>query len=372
MGTMKKLLRNFVLFAAIGIAVAWYCSPMGRLQRLGYSIAESQTIVTILPAAEVQTVLEHAYAADLVELLTTPEFEVTHLADYLLALSANGLSVAETVQLVNHPDYDSNRHYTGAMLKIMYAPYYISANAERYFAMLDAVEVEARATDDVDRANVTLPTPIEIVALVNANRDRDFYTDPEPADLTAGELLLVNKYYYLTADYVPDLVALDAAYGAVGVQLERMAYAAFLDLNAAARAAGFPLYVTSGYRGYGAQAAVFDEWVVKVGADSAPSYAARPGYSEHQTGLALDVFVVGQTTATFKSHPAAAWLAAHAWEYGFILRYTSEQENLTGYSAEAWHFRYVGKTAAAEIHASGLTLEEYVAAKRAGLEVGGN
>lgn len=142
------------------------------------------------------------------------------------------------------------------------------------------------------------------------------------------------------------------------------AYQQFEKLYAAALAAGFQLYVTSGYRSYEEQESVFQSWVEQVGAADAPNYAAKPGFSEHQTGYALDVFVPGSTTADFATTPAAKWLADHAPEFGFILRYPEDKVDLTGYSYEAWHLRYVGLEHAAAITEQDLSLEEYAVLNR--------
>ena len=125
-----------------------------------------------------------------------------------------------------------------------------------------------------------------------------------------------------------------------------------------AKKEGLTLYVNSAYRSYNSQKEVYQEYVVSHGKD-ASKYAAMPGYSEHQTGLALDIFKPGTTTKTFENTKEAAWLAKNAHKYGFILRYPKGKENITGYAYESWHYRYVGIDIAKKIFEENITFEEY-------------
>mgnify|MGYP002747596162 FL=1 len=132
-------------------------------------------------------------------------------------------------------------------------------------------------------------------------------------------------------------------------------------LMAAAESAGSPVRLGSGYRSYQTQVGLFNRYARQVGEAQAARFSARPGYSEHQSGLALDF---GSPDGKcwvddcFKNTKAGKWLAAHAHEYGFILRYPEGKQSIVGYQYEAWHFRYVGRELAGALHQSGLTLEE--------------
>lgn len=133
------------------------------------------------------------------------------------------------------------------------------------------------------------------------------------------------------------------------------------SLFAAAKAAGFDLMVASGYRSYELQQTYFTGYSGQYGEEAANKFSARPGQSEHQTGLSLDISLVSRECyldTCFGKTPAGQWLAAHAYEYGFILRYPEDKTTITKYQYEPWHFRYVGKDLAAALHASGLTLDE--------------
>lgn len=132
-------------------------------------------------------------------------------------------------------------------------------------------------------------------------------------------------------------------------------------LVAAARAAGVTIRVGSGYRSYATQASLFASYARRHGEAAASRFSSRPGHSEHQSGLAVDFAGADQTCWVddcFEQTAAGKWLAAHAHEYGFILRYPKGKEKITGYQYEPWHFRYVGRELAGALHQSGLTMEE--------------
>ena len=157
------------------------------------------------------------------------------------------------------------------------------------------------------------------------------------------EILVVNKHYPLSKDYNPGE--------------NPTAKVAFLKLIAQMQKEGYAVSNNySGFRSYGTQAQLYQSYVNREGQAAADRYSARPGYSEHQTGLAFDV--IGTNGHLVEDESAAQWLLDHAADYGFVVRYLKGKESVTGYMHEEWHLRYVGKEAK-EIAASGLTLEEY-------------
>lgn len=328
--------------------IAYENSALRKLERVGYSHEEAQTILKIVKKADLVAILEQEYDARTDDLVNSPDFCIEKLPEYMAALPKYSFEVDELLALVNHPDYDQTEQYSDLEREILQEKYYLSRNYARYLAL-------AREGEE------TLAT--EIVAMVNSNRDRDYYTITEPADTSAENLVLVNKYYYLEPDYVVDIVTMDAAYGQLGVTMERETYEHFQAMAEAALADGVQLYVTSGYRDYADQEEVFTSYLTEGGEDYALVYAAKPGYSEHQTGRALDIFTPGMTLKSFAGTKGANWLANEAYKYGFILRYPEDKVNLTGYEFEPWHYRYVGEEAAREIFEENLTLEEYYAYK---------
>ena len=135
-------------------------------------------------------------------------------------------------------------------------------------------------------------------------------------------------------------------------------------LFAGAAEDGITLYATSGFRSYSTQKAIFDRKAAERCEQTANRSVAKPGYSEHQTGLAMDI--EGETTlgtgltAAFGESPEGIWVAEHCHEYGFIIRYTEDKTSITGYIYEPWHIRYVGVEAATKITQLGVTFEEYI------------
>ena len=157
------------------------------------------------------------------------------------------------------------------------------------------------------------------------------------------EIVIANKHYPLSKDYNPGE--------------NPTAKAELLKLIAAMQQAGFPISDNySGFRSYETQTQLYQDYVNKDGKAEADRYSARPGYSEHQTGLAFDL--IGTNGDLVTEEKAAQWLLDHAADYGFVVRYLKGKEKETGYMAEEWHLRYVGKEAK-DIAASGLSLEEY-------------
>ena len=157
------------------------------------------------------------------------------------------------------------------------------------------------------------------------------------------EIVIANKHYPLSKDYNPGE--------------NPTAKAELLKLIAAMQEAGFPISDHySGFRSYETQTQLYQDYVNQDGKAEADRYSARPGYSEHQTGLAFDL--IGTDGDLVTEEKAAQWLLDHAADYGFVVRYLKGKEKETGYMAEEWHLRYVGKEAK-DIAASGLSLEEY-------------
>ena len=157
------------------------------------------------------------------------------------------------------------------------------------------------------------------------------------------EIVVANKHYPMSKDYYPGENA--------------TAKAAFLKLIAQMKEEGYAISDNySGFRSYATQAQLYQSYVNQEGQAAADRYSARPGYSEHQTGLAFDV--IGTDGQLVEDSSAAQWLLEHAPDYGFVVRYPRGKESVTGYMHEEWHLRYIGKEAK-DIAASGLTLEEY-------------
>lgn len=154
---------------------------------------------------------------------------------------------------------------------------------------------------------------------------------------------IVNKTYSLPSSFAPDGLLSECK-------------AAFNKLQTAAAEKGLSVYISSGYRSFAKQESIYNRYVSRDGKELADTYSARPGHSEHQTGLAIDLNTISKS---FADTPEGKWVAAHCHEYGFIIRYPKGKSDITGYMYEPWHIRYVGKEIAEKIYDSGLCLEEY-------------
>lgn len=250
-------------------------------------------------------------------------------------------------------------------------------------------EPEPSATNDIKKPpqpeKTPAPPPVEdkpasaLTALLTANLpERTIKTNKKGIAVitnAASTFALVNKLRNLPADYVPsDLVVPDVPFSFEGKspkkQLRKEAAKALETLFDAAKKDGIKLKAVSGYRSYATQKSIFESNTAKKGEEVANRTSARPGQSEHQTGLAMDVSSASVGYAleeSFGDTKEGKWLAKHAAEYGFIIRYMKGKEKITGYAYEPWHIRFVGEDAAKDIVKKKLTLEEYFAAVSATL-----
>lgn len=187
----------------------------------------------------------------------------------------------------------------------------------------------------------------------------------ETVDLTSLESIniLVNKKHALPEDYVPsDLVKPNVHCMKDSIELKEEAALAIEEMFNAAEEAGYSLSIGSAYRSYNYQKNLYNNYVKRDGEEAANRYSAKPGQSEHQTGLAVDLARKDgycYLSGCFEETDEGKWLNENAYNYGFILRYPEGKEEITGYIFEPWHYRYVGKEEALKIYQSGLTIEEY-------------
>lgn len=204
-------------------------------------------------------------------------------------------------------------------------------------------------------------------------------------DMEPELVILVNKSMFLSKDYEPDdLVTMKSlkldkdgnnTNGGVrctnsGMQLQRVCAEALVKLCDAARAAGYELYLKSAYRSYKTQDYMYDNRLKKYGYDD--GWVTKPGASDHQTGLGCDVVPKKWTdrgmNADMAKEPETQWIAEHCAEFGFILRYPEDKEDITRINYEPWHLRYVGNPAATYIMDNGLCLEEFYDQLQAAIE----
>lgn len=218
---------------------------------------------------------------------------------------------------------------------------------------VNADEEEAKENDEIKETPIVEDVIEEQDEPIEVEQPRNEYIEGQelPVEPTYKEgLLIANKQYPLPKTYEP------------GESVE--ARAAFEEMAVEASSSDFQLTAFSTYRSYEYQVGLYDRYVERDGKEEADRYSARPGYSEHQTGLAFDIGEVGKeedwASEKFGDSEAAKWLAENAYRYGFVLRYPAKKEEVTGYMHESWHYRYVGKEIAEKISEDDLTLEEYL------------
>ena len=200
----------------------------------------------------------------------------------------------------------------------------------------------------------------DIVTRVNLNLDYSFYTHTKKTSNLNTDTILVNKYLYLGSDYVPNnLEDISNKYSRSGMKLVSSSKENFEEMAKAALKDKKVIIAMSSYRSYEYQVNLYNKYVTNDGVDAADTYSARPGYSEHQTGLCVDIYDGELDYTNFEKSDSYKWMQYNSYKYGFILRFPKSKENITGYQYESWHYRYVGKEAAKYIHDNDITFDEY-------------
>ncbi len=216
-------------------------------------------------------------------------------------------------------------------------------------------------TDDIGKDPPDVPAAVQTgvttappVTDVTGPETTTTTTQPEPpypvdADIEVIDgvtyingILIVNKTYGLPEWFDPGV--------------DPVAQAKLEEMYAAAAQDGITLWTASGYRTYEEQRILYEDYAAVDGYEAADTYSARPGHSEHETGLTFDV---NDPSNTFDGTPEAQWLEQHCAEYGFIIRYPKGKEDITGFMYESWHVRYVGEEVAKFVMENGICLEEY-------------
>ncbi len=203
----------------------------------------------------------------------------------------------------------------------------------------------------------------KIIALVNVHANKGWYQETYKADTSKGLAILVNKFYQLDSEYKrDDLESVSLQYSYSGNIVSKEVINAFEKMqNDVKDNLNKHLMINSSFRPYQDQEEIYRSFKLK-GEEYADQYAARPGFSEHQTGLSIDITSLENPTAdNFTKSEEYEWLKNNSYKYGFILRFPEGKEDITGYSTESWHFRYLGVDMATKVYESGITFDEYYA-----------
>ena len=199
-----------------------------------------------------------------------------------------------------------------------------------------------------------------IIYFIFFSKSNKFYKNIKLIKNPDDFLVLVNKNNKLDSKYKPkDLEIINIKYSNKDKYLRKEAKEAFEQLSEDASKLNLSIIAVSTFRSYSYQKNLYLDYVNKKGKEYADLCSARPGHSEHQTGLALDVMGSNKDYNKFDESKEFNWMINNAYKYGFILRYPKGKEHITGFKYEPWHYRYVGKEAAKIIHDKNITLEEY-------------
>lgn len=214
----------------------------------------------------------------------------------------------------------------------------------------------------------------ERVMQVNCDMDLEPYSNTIIQEDDTDVTMLINKFYALPEGYVPaDLVPLDKYACVQGedfscqdveqIELRKEVYDAYIEFCDAASKENINIRAIAGYRSYDYQAGLWNYNASVYGEAYADEYYARPGQSEHNSGLCIDITFNGYNYNEIENYDGYEWILNNAHKYGFILRYPKDKVDVTRYGYESWHFRYVGKEAAKVIYDNDWTLEEYHGSK---------
>ena len=296
-------------------------------------------------------------AAVLIVVSLATFFIVKKITSKEYKLEKLGYSNEEITVLLENKTYTfeeiSNMEYNENFVKLLNEKYFIKKNLSKYLEYID-MKPKVSELDTV--------TLSDIVAIVNVGAHEKFYSNVKATDISKDNLMLVNKYTNLDKEYAPDdIVKMNLQYAFNNNSIRADVYNAIKELIKDAKKEDLTILANSSYRTYDSQEKVYNNYKASRGEKGADLIAARPGHSEHQTGLALDLSTLSSTSATFESTDEFSWLQEHAHEYGFILRYPKGKKYLTGFDYESWHYRYVGVDVATEIKELGITFDEYYA-----------
>ena len=333
-------------------------------KKTGYN---KETVTAFKDKSLNTSILSKKYSKTLENIINTEYFNPKYTNEYLdinyldkqnylsninsllsLGYTSNDINTIYSKLNDNSINFILNNTYIKDLTSIISISYFKEDYLERYIKYLSSNTLERETA----------------ITYVNIGLDNDYYTNV--IDITNQDdlLVLVNKYHKLSNDYAPsDLETINSKYQWLGRsnQLRHDAKIAFEEMCEAATKDNIYIYAGSGYRSYATQKSLYNRYVNQDGFAAAETYSARASYSEHQTGLAMDI--ANKSGFISKGDKEYEWLVNNSYKYGFILRYPEGKEKITGYMYEEWHYRYLGKDVAKDVYDSKLTYDEYLAKK---------
>ncbi len=237
--------------------------------------------------------------------------------------------------------------YNSELSELLKEKYFIFDNMDKY--------IEYKKENDDDDYT-------KVIAIINSEANIEWMDNERDADISKNELMLVNRIYGLSKDYEPeDIIDVPSKYAYSGKKISESIMEDIISLISAGKEAGYTFVVSDGYRSYSEQEKIYNSYVSSYGQSEADEIVARPGHSEYQTGLSFDLMPYNKVYEDPKISEEYLWLKDNAYKYGFIFRYETGKEDLTGFKASTWRLRYVGVSAATLIYNENITFEEYYA-----------
>ena len=357
--TVIKKIKVLGIFCAILLAIfLFYRSQINSLKKLGYSETASRNILFqfkkkyILSIGENKTLNAAFESKDYEEKYLDQYSKIDYqnhdnLIKNINTLIKKGYSNDNISMILAHgSDKDvtefAKRDKINYLEEFFSLPYAKLSNYDRY----------------VDYSNETGENDETTVLAVNLDMDKENYENPTIVKKFSTDML-VNKHRSLQKNFEPDdLVSIDSEYAVDDTQLgSRIAVNAFIKMYKAAKKEGYDLVINSSYRSYEEQEEICDTYRELYGENYVLNYVAMPGFSEHQTGLSFDVG--SKDSNVFAESEEYEWIQENAHKYGFIQRFPSKYQAITGFRSEPWHYRYVGKKIATYIYEHDISFEEY-------------
>lgn len=361
---MKRILKYIALIPLILLVAFAFNFNKIKIKYLSNKTGyQESTINTLLEDSLYDNIENKTYSKTLDIIANTIYFDQNQINEYLNILYIDRETFLNNINILLNTGYKSQEintlfqklsqdsinilleeEYLNNIIDIIEIPYFKENNLKRYLSYQKT------------NSNKEVQT---IITNVNIGLDNKFYTNINKIEKEDDLLILVNKYHSLSKNYTPKNLQ-NLVYGTS--ELKKEAAVAFDKMCKDASKENIKIYGSSGYRSYSRQNYLYNKYVKEDGKTAADTYSARPGHSEHQTGLAIDI---SKKNGDFiaANDKEYNWLIKNSYKYGFILRYPKGKEYITGYMYEPWHYRYLGTDVAKEIYDLNITYEEYVAKK---------
>ncbi len=350
---------GIVLCICLGIFL-FYNKQIHDLNKIGYSREASKKILFSFKKDYVLTVGENK---TLNKAFESPYYKEEYLDNYTKITYVNHENLIDNINKLIKKGYSNNdiniilKHGDDAEVrrfakrdKIKYLEEFYTVD----YAKLDNYDRYVKYEDDTGEDEAVT------VLYVNLDMDKNDYEDPNVVSKFSTDML-VNKHYAVGEDFIPDdLVNIGSEYASEDdLQCSHIALNAFQEMSKAASDEGYEIIINSAYRSYQDQVELSDYYLRQYGQNYVDKYVAKPGHSEHQTGLAFDIG--SKNVNVFAKSKEYTWMLENSYKYGFILRFPKKYEVITGFRNEPWHYRYVGKEIAKYIYDHDMSFEEYYA-----------